>query len=95
MPPVVLPIEFLEDRRWDIDPESVGFLLLGVSVKVGIEDQGLPMHEIQFLCFGKRRNCHIVIQFPRFHVDTTKDSLDMENGDELTVVPKEPSKSLN
>jgi hypothetical protein len=55
----------------------------------------LPMHEIQFLCFGKRRNCHIVIQFPRFHVDTTKDSLDMENGDELTVVPKEPSKSLN
>ena len=38
MPPVVLPIEFLEDRRWDIDPESVGFLFLGVSVEIGIED---------------------------------------------------------
>jgi hypothetical protein len=55
----------------------------------------LPMHELQFLCFGKRRNCDAVIEFPRFHVDTTKGSLDMENGDELTVVPKEPSKSLN
>ena len=48
------------------------------------------MHEIQFLGFGKRRNYDAVIDFPRFHTDTIKGSLDMENGDELTVLPKEP-----
>lgn len=72
MPPVVLSIELLEDLGWDVDPQSVGFLLLGVSVEIGIEDQGLPVHEIQFLCFCKRRNCDAVIEFPRSHDDTIK-----------------------